>query len=90
MTSLGFDACKASHSWSWSGFAWSTGYAVESRAHKDLDVLAHALPVLVILYGGQGHLVTSVSSTTTVCDDAEACLHAYSVLRYPDLALVVD
>jgi hypothetical protein len=77
-------------SWSWGGFAWSTGDEVLARAHKDLDVLAHALPVVVVLYSGQGHLVTSVSSTTTVSDDTEACLHAYSVSRYPDLALVVD
>jgi hypothetical protein len=44
----------------------------------------------VVLYSGQGHLVTSASSTATVCDDTEAYLHAYSVSRYPDLALVVD
>jgi hypothetical protein len=71
-------------------FAWSTCDAVKARVHKDLDVLAHALPVAVVLYSGQGHLVTSVSSTTTVSDDTEAYLHAYRVCRYPDLALVVD
>jgi hypothetical protein len=34
--------------------------------------------------------VTSVSGTTTVSDDTEAYLHADSVRRYSDLALVVD
>jgi hypothetical protein len=76
--------------WSWGVFAWSTCNAVEARAHKDLDALAHSLPVVVVLYSGQGHLVTSVSSTTTMSDDTEAYLHAYSIGRYPDLALVAD
>jgi hypothetical protein len=90
MTSLGLDACKASPLWSWGGFAWRTGDAVKARARKDLDVRAHALPVVVVLHSGQGHLVTSMSSSTTVGDDTEAYLHAYSVCRYPDRALVVD
>jgi hypothetical protein len=89
MTSLGVDACK-DPSWPWGGFAGSTGDAEEARSHKDLDVLAHSLPLVVVLYNGQGNLVTSVSSTTTVNDDTEAYLHAYRVCRYPDLALVVD
>jgi hypothetical protein len=76
--------------WPWGGFSWSTGNAVEARADKDLDVLSYALPVVVVLYGAQGHLVTSVSSATTMSDDTKAYLHAYSVSRYPDLALVVD
>jgi hypothetical protein len=63
---------------------------VEARAHKDLEVLAHDLPVVLVLYSGQGHLVTSVPSTTTVSDDAEAYMHAYNVSRYPDLSLIVD
>jgi hypothetical protein len=45
---------------------------VEARAHKDLDVLSHAFTIGVVLYGGQGHLVTSVSSTTTMTEDTEA------------------
>jgi hypothetical protein len=63
-------------SWSWCSFAWSSVDAVKVRTHKDLDVLAHALPVLMVLYSGQRHSVTSVSSTTTVSNDTEAYLHA--------------
>jgi hypothetical protein len=91
MTSLGLDACKASPiGLGWGGFTWNTGNAVEARANKCLDVFAHALAVVVVLYGGQGHLVTSVSSPTTMSNDTEAFLHAYSVCRYPDLALFID
>jgi hypothetical protein len=70
--------------------AWSTGNAVEARANKDLDDLAHAFPVVVILYDGQGHMVTSVSFPATMSNETEAYLHAYSVCRYPDLALFID
>jgi hypothetical protein len=38
---------------------------VEARANKDLDVSAHALPVVMVLRGGQGRLVTCVSSPIT-------------------------
>jgi hypothetical protein len=76
--------------WSWGGFICSTGNAVEARANKYLDVVAHALPVVVVFNGGQGHLVTSVSSPTTMSNDTEAYLHAYSFCRYPDLALFID
>jgi hypothetical protein len=41
-------------------------------------------------HSGQGHLVTSVSSTTTVSNNTQAHLHAYSVCRDLDLELVID
>jgi hypothetical protein len=53
---------------------------VEARANKDLDVLAHAFSVIVILYCGQGHLMTSVSSPTTMNNDTEAYLHASALV----------
>jgi hypothetical protein len=90
MNSLGLDACKALPIGLGGGFTWRTGNAVEARANKYLDVFAHSLPVAVVLYGGQGHLMTSVSSPTTMSNDTEAYLHAYSVCRYPVLALFID
>jgi hypothetical protein len=60
------------------------------KANKSFDVFAHDLPVVVVFYGGQGHLVTSVSSPITMSNDTEAYLHAYSVCWYPDLALFID
>jgi hypothetical protein len=44
----------------------------------------------MVLDRGQGHLVTLLSGTTTMSDDTEAYLHAYSIDMYLDLALVVD
>jgi hypothetical protein len=85
-----FGSKQSFPSWSGGGFSWSMGNAVKALSYKDLDVLSHALPVVVVLCSGQGHLVTSVYSTTTVSDDTEAYLHAYIIGRYPDLALVVD
>jgi hypothetical protein len=69
---------------------WSTGNAVEARANKYLDVFAHALPVVMVLYGGKGLLVTSVFTPSSMSNDTEPYLHAYSVCRYPDLALFID
>jgi hypothetical protein len=46
-----------------------------STSQRVLDVLAHVFLVLLILYGGLGHLVTSVSSPTTLSNDTEAYLH---------------